>query len=152
MFNRIVSAMEVVNAAVNTKIKTAKINVTSKELNFAYSFRPIYYFSRIFGLMPFTITYYPNGRVKGARVNSIDGIWLVISINVYLISAAFSYQTMKVWVDQSAPVLVFYFGYLIQIIRLFFGGFIIALDLFNRFKLVGILKKLSIFDRKVSEV
>lgn len=119
------------------------------ELDFAYTFRPIYYFSRIFGLMPFTITYYPNGQVKGTRIGLIDGVWLCIAIIAYFSSAYNTYQMMKIVVVPDSPIL-FNLSFTIQISRLFSGGVIVWLDFCNRFRYVNILKKLSTFDRTVS--
>lgn len=119
------------------------------ELNFAYTFRPIYYFSRIFGLMPFTITYYPNGQVKGTKIGLFDAVWLGISIFAYFSAAYYTYLLMKVAKIPDVSPVFFYMSFTIQITRLFSGGVIVGLDLCNRNKLINILKKISSFDRTV---
>lgn len=52
----------------NGEIKMIDKEIGTIKLNFAYSIRPIYYFSRVFGLMPFSI------------VSDVDGYhtWFVV--------------------------------------------------------------------------
>lgn len=50
-----------------------------KKENFEYCFRPIYYFSRAYGQIPFTITYYKNGAIDGVKIYKRDYIWVAIS-------------------------------------------------------------------------
>lgn len=58
-----------------------------KDFNFAYGFRPIYYSSRIFGLMPFTFVYNSKGKIDGSKVELVDILWLIISITINLTMA-----------------------------------------------------------------
>lgn len=58
------------------------------KIDFAYSFRPIYYFSRVYGLMPFTITYNARGSINGLEVRLFDLLWfmaiLVLNVTITL--------------------------------------------------------------------
>lgn len=47
----------------------------SKKIDFAYNFRPNYYISRVFGLMPFTIAYDLNGDIQGAKFTKFDRLY-----------------------------------------------------------------------------
>lgn len=57
------------------------------ELNSGHSFTFIYYFSRVFGFMPFTIVYDSDGKIQAARIRTIDILWFMITIGLYLSSA-----------------------------------------------------------------
>lgn len=121
------------------------------ELNFAYSFRPIYYFSRVFGLMPFSVKYDSNGQPQMPRVGILDSLWFVTTICVYLSMAYISYQQMTLPQDPNAPKVLVFSEYLLQILGLVYGALIIGMDLCNRFKLVDVLKQLTTFDKEASE-
>lgn len=51
-----------------------------KAANCVHGLRPFYYLSRLFGLIPFSINYDPNGQV---RVSRLDGLWFMASLLLY---------------------------------------------------------------------
>lgn len=63
------------------------VQIHSKKLTFAHSFKPVHTLCRIFGFMPFTIAYDTNGAIQKARLGVMDFIWFLISIGIYLSSA-----------------------------------------------------------------
>lgn len=128
------------------------VNDDRNKRNFAYSFRPIYYFSRVFGLMPFLVKYDSKGQPEMPRVGILDSLWFVTTICVYLSMAYISYQQMSLPQDPNAPTVLVFSEYLLQILGLVYGALIIAMDLCNRFKFVDILKQLMIFDTEASEL
>lgn len=141
--------IKMVQPSVNDRIKRMFVSkkIRSNELNFAYSFRPTYYFSRVFGLMPFSIISESNGEVQ-SRVTAFDAVWFIISMCLYLAIACISYNERL----RRAKVLsVSTIGYKIHLIfTLVFGAISIGFDMYNRFKLVDILNKFTRFDREVS--
>lgn len=125
--------------------RTANVPLKKVEHNFC----AVYYFSRVFGLWPFTIVHNSNGSIQKARVRPIDGLWFVISICLYSVALYSICLSMKEIEMQKGNSFVFILYHAYQIVFLFFGSCIIALDLFNRKRLVNILKKFSKFDTEV---
>lgn len=143
--------MKMARPSVLNHFNTSGIKVQSQELNFAFSFRPIYYFSRVFGLMPFSIVYDSNGDPQVPRVGIFDLLWFVISICIYLPFVYYCYKQLAISNDQSVPILFLLGAYILQMLDLIYGVLIIGIDMYNRFKLVGILKKITAFDKEVDE-
>lgn len=123
------------------------------KLNFFYSFRPIYYFSRIFGFMPFTIVCDSTGTAREPAIRSLDIFWFIVSIFSYLLSAfvSFEFALFPQNPDYNESVILLGADYVIVISGLVFGAFIIVMDIFNRFKLVGILNDMKTFDEEVRQ-
>lgn len=144
------SVINDVEVSVDNQMPVAKNDVKLEKPNFALSFRPIYYCSRVFGLMPFTIIYDSNDNVQKPKVGLLDSLWFLISICSYLIMAYISCQRSAIY--QNIPY-VFSFGvFMIFLSSQIFGALIIVMDMCNRFRLVDILKKIVIFDKEVSEI
>lgn len=125
-------------------------NSNSKNLTFAHSFKPIYILSRIFGFMPFTIAYDSNGAIQTARITVIDFVWFTISVGVYILSTINFIAFIRHAQIPKAYVTLAYATRSIIIFRKIFYIVCIITDMFNRFKLVEILKKISNFDEKVT--
>lgn len=126
-------------------------NTNSERLTFTHSFKPIYILSRIFGFMPFTIVYDSNGAIQTAQIKVIDFFWFIISIVIYLLSTLYfiTYVRRKQIPDSFATLA--YATRTIVIFRKLFYCVCISTDMCNRFKLVEILKKINIFDERVSQ-
>lgn len=120
--------------------------------NFLYTFRPIYYVSRVFGLMPYTIVYDTNGDAVKPKKTACDCLWFVISILVYTALAYLIYQEKTVpSYDKSTSMLILMLGdRILSILSLIFGAQLIIMDMCNRYKLIDILKNVTIFDKEVS--
>lgn len=125
-------------------------SIDSKKLTFAHSFQPIYYFLRIFGFMPFSIVHDLNGAIKTARVRTIDFLWFIISMAVYLLSAFHFLISNQHLHTAGTSILLANCTRSILTISKLFHCLCIGIDMCNRFKIVGILKKINSFDEKVS--
>lgn len=125
---------------------------TSKVLpkQFEHSFKPVYYFSRCIGLWPFTIAYNSNGSIKEARVHLLDSLWFLISICLYLTALFFYYEDLMQSFNLKKS---YYFSDLLflisQIPPLLFGSVAIVLNMFNRNRLINVLKDFITFDTEV---
>lgn len=124
----------------------------SRPKNVQHGFKSTYYFSRCFGLWPFTIAYNSNGSIIiEACLYQFDCLWFLISICVYLIALYYTYDHIKT--EQLKSSENYFFSHLIynliQIPPLLLGVIGIVLDMFNRKRLVNIFEKSIIFDREV---
>lgn len=118
--------------------------------NFAYGFRLIYYFARACGQMPFTITYHANGAIDGAKIYKRDIIWLVISIGLQIAFILLIIHYLTSFRNPNADTSTLYLANLFAwFMTVLIGIVMIALDLCNRSKIVGILKKFTHFDKEV---
>ena len=130
----------------SSKLEDKKVN--SNVQNFAYSFRPIYKISRVFGLIPY-IFYDKTGSIHRPRIRLSDFCWLIVSMSIYIGFAinCIRYANLPKKIDGNY-VLTFS-GYTIISLTLLFGAVLCAMDMCNRFKLVNIFQKINTFDGKV---
>lgn len=121
-----------------------------RKIDFAYAFLPIYYFSRMFGLMPFTLNYNSRGEIQAPQVRRFDAIWFGVSISIYLMAAVTNFLSVALPKEMTTISFALYFGHNVLFIQsLLVGAISIGLDLFNRYKLVAILKAFIAFDKEV---
>lgn len=126
--------------------------VRSNNINFAYSFRPIYFFSRAFGLLPFSLIFDSNGDIQKARVSIFDGLWFKVSVSLYLLMAFICYQNIELLQDQNQSPILVIGDALFLIFGLIYDAVSIVFDMLNRNKLVDILKMLTAFDNEVEYI
>lgn len=144
-----VSAIKALQYHSNQKVVQEKLRVD--HLNFLHSFSPVYYYSRIFGLMPFSIDCDTGQGIQKPQVNIFDGIWFLVSILIYLLMAFISYNGMKLPQDSNTASFILILGdYVLLILGLIYSALIIIFDMYNRFKLIEILNKFITFDKEVS--
>lgn len=124
----------------------------SKKLNFASSMWPVYYFCRVFGLLPFSVKFDTNGEVQRVQVSAFDVSWFIITICFYIILAVLYFHTIIIYQDPSASHILFFGDSMFNLIGLKFGALMIILDMCNRFKIIDILKGFSTFGKEVSYV
>lgn len=118
--------------------------------DFVYSFKPIYYFSRVCGLMPFSIIYDSSHKIHKIKVCAFDVLWFVISIYLYLYVAFISYKEMTYPKSRNMPKNIMILGdSFILIFVLLFGAMNIIIDMCNRVKLSEILRMFTAFDEEV---
>lgn len=119
-----------------------------KKFNFANVFRPIYYFMRAFGYMPFTIVYDSIGEIRQSSVTTLDILWLLISLCVHLLIIYL--DTM--WNDSTNHIstLDVLLNQMFIIIEAIVCLIAIIMDLCNRFKFIDILRKFGQFDKEVN--
>lgn len=130
-------------------INLRKIRMDSNEVNFALSLRPIYRFSRTFGLMPFTIILDAKGNFQNVRVRPFDIFWFVTVICLCILMALIYHQNIELPKDQNASLVLVYGDAALFISGLMYACFIITMDMINRFQLIAILKMLNSFDNDV---
>lgn len=98
---------------VNIGSKMAGNKNTPAIRSFAYEFRPIYYFARVCGQMPFTITYHTKGATVGVKMNKCDFIWLAITVFIHISFIFWSIEILKSTSDPNSHRYNLYFGNLI---------------------------------------
>lgn len=119
------------------------------KLNFEYCIRPIYYMSRLCGLLPFSIARNSNGEIQAPRVKIFDFLFFTLSIIWYLFLTCNSFHDIQYWPNLNKSQVLTVSNYSLLIMGLIFGGLTITMDMFNRSRLVDILKKFIKFDQNV---
>lgn len=123
-------------------------------VHFTHIFRPIYYFNRLCGHMPFSIVRSSNGHSLEPRVTAFDALWFAISICIYMALA-----TCICWYIKRAlllyirkPILYFLASTInmLRLVNFLCGLLMLIMDMCNRHSLVNIFNRLTHFDRKVS--
>lgn len=137
-------------SSIDPRPKAAIKIVHLRKLNFAYSFRPIYNFGRMFGLMPFSFTYNTNGTISGFEIGTFDILWFIISLIINLV-LAFMLATDLYNMDEFKTMSIILVGedLIFQVICSVFNAISIGIDLCTCSKLVEILKKINNFDEDV---
>lgn len=136
--------------SVDDESRAADRKDNSKKLHFEYTFRPIYYISRVFGQMPFSFVRDSNGEIQVSKVGILDGIWCIVSILMYSGMAYSVYCSIEIPQDPSVNSSTLLKGDNLSIlIEFILCLFMIGVDMFNRSKLVNILKDFTIFDEQV---
>lgn len=120
-----------------------------KRIDFAYSLRPIYYFSRGVGLLPFSFIRNSNGEIQGTRVTVLDSLWFVTSICMYLFMAFICYKSVELPRDPNHSLILVIGDSLLIISGLVYSAVAVIVDMSNRVKIVNVLKKLTEFDKEV---
>lgn len=122
----------------------------SKTFDFVYCFRPVYYFSRIFGFMPFTVIYDSNGTIQGPKIRVFDILWLILSMFVQILSPILYIQNRKFSIYDISLAILIRSDAIVITMRTVFNISAIIMDMCNRYKLMEILKKINNFDEEVS--
>lgn len=129
--------------------RSSKIAV--RQQDFFDGFQPIYLFLRSLGLMPFSIKRSANGNILGPKVNKFDGVWFVTTMFIYSLASFVSFNYVKFNIESSTNLhMVVISTNLHLTFGLLFCVVIIAMDMYNRAELVNLLKKFTIFDKRVS--
>lgn len=120
--------------------------------NFSHSFRPIYIVSRIFGQMPFLITTnHMNGDIHDTRVTWFDLVWFTITSSIYIYSTIYTPKLIYATLQQNFSSISAFGAVIIFASVLFLGVYSILFDMCCRMKIVDILNKFIIFDKKVKD-
>lgn len=119
------------------------------EFDFSHSFRPTYVVSRIFGQLPFSIVYHPNGDVHRPVINKLDALWFLVSISVffYIMFSTFEFINMEENSIKTFTDLCYIFVFVTSSTL---GLSSIVFDMCFRFKFVDNFKRMAIFDKKAS--
>lgn len=124
-------------------------SVRPVKLNFEYCIRPIYYISRVCGLLPFSVTRNLNRDIEAPRMNTFDRLFFTLSICWYLFLTYTSFCHIQHWQSLNISHVLTIGNYSLLMIGLIFGVLTITMDMLNRNRLVDILKKFIIFDQNV---
>lgn len=119
---------------------------------FIQSISPIYYFSRAIGLMPFTIVHDKNEKVLAAQVTTFDFVWFIIALCVHIGFLIFWCLFLDLSKNQSGSHVLPIGETTLMTICLIYNIVCVAMDMYNRHRLVNIIRKFIIFDREVSEM
>lgn len=117
------------------------------EINFWYSFQPIYCISRIIGIIPFSIKRNRSGEIIGTHVSFFDFFWFMTSIIGYIAISASCYIITKPL--KTTSNLAIDGGSLAIIIAFAFFGIFVILNMLNRNRFIVIIKTIEAFDQKV---
>lgn len=122
----------------------------SNEISFVSILRPYYFFSRVLGFLPFSLTLKSNGDVHKPRVSAFDLLWFVttITLHIYLIFAFF--QKIDFPKDPNASYILFFGDSIFNLAGLIIGIISMLLDMYNRSKLVDILNGFTDFGKEAS--
>lgn len=134
----------------------AKLNIAadiqrSKSINFAYSFRPVYYFSRISGFAPFTISFDSNGTIQVPTIRVFDIVWLILSIFAQILSPILFVRNEKFSIHHISLAILIRSDVISIVVRTTFNISAIVFEMCKRYKAVEILKKITDFDEDVSK-
>ena len=129
----------------SSKLEKEKVK---NALNFAYSFRPIYYISRVFGLIPY-IFHDKTGAIHRPRIRLSDFFWLIISLSIHIGFTIYCIRDAKLPKKNHKHCVLQLFVYVIESLSLIFGAIMIIMDMCNRIKLVNIFQKINDFDETV---
>lgn len=138
------------HSSVPLQLKIAENQAKVVQLDFAYTFRPIYYFSRIFGFLPFTIVYNSIGSIQAPKIRVFDMVWFFISIFFYALSIFIIYLR-RIKFPKNASFILINGDFLLLISGLIFSILVVVMDMCNRYKLVDILRNFNSFDEKASQ-
>ena len=120
--------------------------------NMFAGYRPIFWFSRIFGSIPFSIVCNSNGEVQSCKMKKADWIFMAVSLCVYLSIIFNLYCTLSSKFDHQRQIamLVMTMGlFIVASLSFIFGTQLILINMCNRHKLVDILKNFDRFDKEV---
>lgn len=146
------SAFAPPQSPIHCRPRAALKKTNSKKIDFAYSFRPIYYISRFYGLMPFTITYNSRGTIHGPKVKMFDILWFIVSIIINLIYAfKISKDTLYLQDPKKISNILIGGDYFLEVFSIIFIILLIGMNMCIRSKLVDIVKKINTFDEEVSQ-
>lgn len=135
----------------------APVQISFKKANairidFAHSFRPIYYFSRVYGLMPFTISYNARGSINGLEVKLSDLLWFIATFTLNVTLALMISKDSLYLQDLNVMSNILSGGeYFLEIYCMIFNLLLIGMDMWMRTKLMEILQGITTFDEKVSQ-
>lgn len=136
---------------------TATFNPTKEThgqiVHFTKIFRPIYFFARICGFMPFSVQRSATQNEHFVpRMRICDVLWFAICMCIYLAMIANTFVGKIFLPHESTAQLnaIVVGNHLLRLMILFFSTFALIMDVCNRYKLVNILNDFTVFDQEVS--
>lgn len=123
-----------------------------KKDSFVVTFWPVYFCSRYFGFLPFSLVFDSNGEIRRARVGIFDIVWFIMSIGLYLCLAILYIQMIETPQDPTASFILFFGDTVFNVVAMLLLILMAIMDMCNRNKLVDIVKTFSAFDKEVSSM
>lgn len=124
-----------------------------QKITFTYGIRPIYYLSRVYGVMPFSIIYGPNGEAREPSVNKSDVLWFIFWVFLYSsIIWVINYKLASTESPSESSAVLVYGGFSFLMLIFTSDIVIMAINLCNRFKLIDILSRFTLFDAEASTI
>lgn len=128
-----------------------KKGTASKNIDFVYNLKSIHLYSRLFGLVPFTLVRDSNGEVQKPHVGKIDLLWFMISISLYLY-LAYAYWIVVSGMQDARRSSILQLGdTMLIVLGLIYGAAICIIDMYNRTRIAEFLKHFLLFDKNVSD-
>lgn len=140
--------IKMVQSKVDDRIESLRKQDQIRKLNFAFSFQPIHYISRVYGLMPFSFTYDSDGDLYGVKIWPLDYLWFVVSICLYTLLTLVPYKYLAVKQDPNIPFVLIFTDHMLLMLGLISGAFIISFDIYNRCKFVDVINHFNVFDKE----
>lgn len=121
-------------------------------MNFSWSFKPLFFLSRLFGCFPFTIVRNQSDIIVGCCVSVFDIVLFVLNIVLHMIIVAFSYpiSTSEMIKFEKATTHFSLTGIRVLTVGHNIAAVIsIVLNLLNRNRFIEIFKAFDAFDNEV---
>lgn len=135
----------------DNNIFIVRMSTTLGLKHFSYTFRFLYFQSRIVGMLPFSIKRNKSGQIIGQHVTFVDIIWFIISIASYIVTTYYANQILspikaKIRADDPS----FIGGSLISILGIATGISFTIFDMINRNRFFKIFRNFDMFDEQVN--
>lgn len=121
------------------------------KLNWSFAFRPIYYFLRVYGFMPFTIVYDSIGEAQKTKVTLRDILWFLVSLCVYLLAFKGNSNWEETHTVLNVTPVIKFGGNILFGAETVFSIIGIIMDHYNKLKLIHMLQKFDQFDKKARQ-
>lgn len=133
----------------NSSVDTIENDDYDQKFDFWRVFHPLYIFSHLFGLMPFSIVRSPSGDTLTAKVTVGCLLWFFIAIMWYFLLGAIATKNLRLPQDPNESLTINVGDHALLIAGLGLGIISIIMDMFNRNKLVKIVQSFNVFDNEV---
>lgn len=117
--------------------------------NFSYSFRIMYYFSRILCIIPFSIVHNPNSNIVTSKVRARDGVFFGIFIVLNLILFADNFLKTSAHATEM-PLVLRFFGQIFLVLVPCYNIIMTIMNMYNRHKIIKIIKMFSAIAEEVT--
>lgn len=120
-----------------------------KATNFFDCVKLIRFVARLYGLLSFSINYTPNREIKNCQLRVFDISYAVMHIILCLVSSVLTFMHFTAPTNIWGMILLFGMEFFL-ISAILLAAVSIALDIFNRNRLIGMLQKIHQFDKQVN--
>lgn len=118
--------------------------------SFTSSLKIIYIFSRVCGLLPFSVARQANGEIRENRVNVFDFLWFIVWVLVMSYLAINCVNVTKFPENPNIPHALTIGHPVLITLGYAYAAIGTVFDMCNRFKLMEMAKSFTAFDKEVS--